>query len=406
MNKSTILHISDIQFGRLCAAQPERQDDPSSIVDHPLFQSFFDEVRTLWDSPDVIVASGDITSTGSPYEFLQARAFLQSLSKNWGDETKVIWVPGNHDVSWDISRIGRPDHKHYSPIRFAPYYFFTSSCREAGLRLLSDDLLGSNTAGLLLSTMLDSSNQIVMVGLNSALDDDYDALPHAGYIHDQQAEKVKSLLSNPKLDGWLKVVVLHHHVVSMKDPPPHKDFSEARNAQVLFDAIDCARVDLVLHGHRHYPYYVPWTSRSGWLCHLFCAGSLATVDTERNGFAPLQAHLLTAIDRDSSGSVYGKVESIEGKGSDRFWKWRTGGEHSGVVRFGRVCPPAKVAGEVLSAIGTSPERLVGKMVLRNKALWAIGEDVLIGEVSRHLEGIGYVLVDTKEDIERWRAFRR
>jgi predicted phosphodiesterase len=70
-----LLHLSDLHFGR---TKPE------------LVAPLLDVVREV--RPHVVAASGDFTQRARSSQFREARAFLDRL------ETRVLAVPGNHDV--------------------------------------------------------------------------------------------------------------------------------------------------------------------------------------------------------------------------------------------------------------------------------------------------------------------
>ena len=98
-----ILHFSDIHEGALPA--------PFSLFSKSIFGGFnyvlrrkkhvkWQTLERLTDqideiAPDLIIISGDFTTTGSPKEFLRAKQRLQKLR----DEVSVpiLAVPGNHD---------------------------------------------------------------------------------------------------------------------------------------------------------------------------------------------------------------------------------------------------------------------------------------------------------------------
>src|SRR4051794_13402333 len=83
----TLLHISDLHFGR---------------VDSRLVEALRASVEEL--RPDVIAVSGDLTQRAKRREFAAASAFLGSLRP-----PKII-VPGNHDIPlYNVfTRFGRP----------------------------------------------------------------------------------------------------------------------------------------------------------------------------------------------------------------------------------------------------------------------------------------------------------
>jgi 3',5'-cyclic AMP phosphodiesterase CpdA len=70
-----LIHVSDLHFGH---------HDPKAAAGLA--------ADIAGQKPDLIVASGDFTQVGSKEEFIQARAFLDTL------EAPVFAVPGNHDV--------------------------------------------------------------------------------------------------------------------------------------------------------------------------------------------------------------------------------------------------------------------------------------------------------------------
>src|SRR5215204_2529976 len=71
----TLVHISDLHFGRL---------DPRTVP--PLREAI------VASRPDVLVVSGDLTQRARDEQFAAARQFLDSLP------VPRIVVPGNHDV--------------------------------------------------------------------------------------------------------------------------------------------------------------------------------------------------------------------------------------------------------------------------------------------------------------------
>ncbi len=83
----TLIHLSDLHFGRI---------DHATV--RPLAE-FVNKAR-----PDLVAISGDLTQRARPYEFEEAREFLDSLP------SPQIIVPGNHDLAMynPISRFFRP----------------------------------------------------------------------------------------------------------------------------------------------------------------------------------------------------------------------------------------------------------------------------------------------------------
>src|SRR5258706_6693313 len=99
----TILHISDIQFGRnhrfgrLALPPPDDQFDS-------LFARLRDDLDGLKEShgltPDLIILSGDIAEWGKTSEFNDAYDLLDALAKHLNlARRRIVVVPGNHDIN-------------------------------------------------------------------------------------------------------------------------------------------------------------------------------------------------------------------------------------------------------------------------------------------------------------------
>ena len=99
----TIVHISDIHFGR---------------IDHALIEPLITLTREI--QPDLVAISGDLTQRALINEFEEARDFLKRLP------SPQIVVPGNHDVPLynPLVRFLNPlgNYKRYITPDLAPFY--------------------------------------------------------------------------------------------------------------------------------------------------------------------------------------------------------------------------------------------------------------------------------------------
>jgi 3',5'-cyclic AMP phosphodiesterase CpdA len=77
---ATVVHISDLHFGRPAVA--ERLD---------ALREYIAEIQ-----PDAVAVSGDLTQRCTNREFSNARAYLDSL----GEIAPYAVIPGNHDIRW------------------------------------------------------------------------------------------------------------------------------------------------------------------------------------------------------------------------------------------------------------------------------------------------------------------
>ena len=83
----TILHVSDMQFGKYHRFGVSSQLHPDATFD-TLLQRLTDDLTYLETDrglkPEVIVASGDQAEWGLPSEFEQAHKFLEGLTDHLG----------------------------------------------------------------------------------------------------------------------------------------------------------------------------------------------------------------------------------------------------------------------------------------------------------------------------------
>src|ERR1022692_5201642 len=94
----TVLHVSDPQFG-----QYHRFGPSDSLGDH-LTRDVPDLNKMGVPPIDLVIVSGDIAERGKRPEYEQARSFLDQVCRSTGlGRERVVVVPGNHDVSWDLS---------------------------------------------------------------------------------------------------------------------------------------------------------------------------------------------------------------------------------------------------------------------------------------------------------------
>lgn len=166
--------------------------------------------------PDHICITGDITFTTDPAEVDQAVEWLARL----GDPTRVSLIPGNHDA--------------YVPGAL-DYALRQWSC------WIQDD---EGQQGF---PYLHRRGPVNIIGLSSAVVTP--PLTSMGYLGNEQLEKTKALLGRINSERRTTLLLLHH--------APHdgatgksRALSNRRNLQAM---LFHAPVELILHGHLHYP---------------------------------------------------------------------------------------------------------------------------------------------------------
>ncbi|HET6492693.1 MAG TPA: metallophosphoesterase family protein [Burkholderiales bacterium] len=190
----TLVHLSDLHFGR---------------VDAALLGPLIDVVAQV--APDVVVVSGDLTQRARTAEFKQAREFLERLSG------PRIVVPGNHDVPLYnvMDRFSRPLQKFRAYIESEP-------------------------------TPAYIDDEIAVLGINTSRS----LTIKSGRINAAQLEYLRETMR--RLDaGVVKVVVTHHPFDVCAGDTKHHVVRRAARAMAVF--ADCG-ADVLLAGHLHMSY--------------------------------------------------------------------------------------------------------------------------------------------------------
>jgi 3',5'-cyclic AMP phosphodiesterase CpdA len=197
----TVVHLSDLHFGG---------------VDRALIEPLTRCVRLL--EPNVVVVSGDLTQRARAEQFIEARAFLDTLPK------PQIVVPGNHDVPLYnlIKRFLAPldNYRRYITNDLEPTYI---------------------------------NEEIAIVGINTARSLTF----KGGRISEEQVERVRAKLCNLP-ESVTKIVVTHHPF----DLPPNwdKDHIVGR-APLAMQMFSRCGADILLAGHVHMSHTGDTTAR-------------------------------------------------------------------------------------------------------------------------------------------------
>lgn len=202
-----LYHVSDLHFGR--PAVPEQID---AIEEHIQRERY-----------DIVAISGDVSQRARAGEFQRASSFIRDARK----VSKVICVPGNHDVAWWRS----PLHLRGTATMYEPYRRYVDHELEPVLRTPGCTVVGLNTSqGVHARTLTWNVRDISIIG-----DLRRTQLAHAR--HEFEASPA----------GDARVVVMHHNPVKGQLSQRH-GLKHTRQILGAFASMD---VDLVLCGHDH-----------------------------------------------------------------------------------------------------------------------------------------------------------
>ena len=187
----TLLHLSDLHFGRI---------DPATL--EPLLATA-KEIR-----PDVVLVSGDLTQRARSRQFREARDFLSALPQ------PQIVVPGNHDVPlYNVA------------LRFAdPLANYR--------RYITDDL-----------EPFFRDDEIAVAGINTARSLTF----KGGRINERQVARVRERLC--ALPETVARVIVTHHPFDM--PEGHLESDLVGRARMAMEAFVACGADVIASGHLH-----------------------------------------------------------------------------------------------------------------------------------------------------------
>ncbi len=213
---ATVLHISDLHFGRPASAER--------------LESLKDYIREI--GPDAIAVSGDLTQRCTNREFVQAREYLDSLEKI----APYIVVPGNHDIRWlgavlrNLGVVGLIGNKAHQ-FKYSRYTRHISEELSTSLEVPGLVIAGLNTAhGITRGSLTRRFRDLGVIG-------------HVKREDIQLAEKAFS--SAPP--GVARVIMIHHNPIRGSISRRH---GLANTEQALRSFAEIG-AELVLCGHDH-----------------------------------------------------------------------------------------------------------------------------------------------------------
>ena len=185
-----LLHVSDLHFG--AGDEPKLERALTELIERI--------------SPEVVIASGDLTHRGRREQHEQAAVFLRSLGP------PVLAVPGNHDIPYVF------------PARFSsPWREFERQWQTVEPTYASAD--------------------VHVVGVNSVRPWHH----QSGGVSDDQLRRASAKLAQAA-PGALRVVALHHQLINA--PWRSRKKPVARRQQVLSELV-AAGAELFVGGHVH-----------------------------------------------------------------------------------------------------------------------------------------------------------
>ncbi len=266
-----LLHVSDLHFGR--PAVPEQIDAIEALIQRERY--------------DIVAISGDVSQRARFGEFQRAHVFIRDAER----VSKVICVPGNHDVAWWEAPLGLRG----SDRMYEGYRKFISDDLEPVISVPGVTVVGLNTShGITLRTVTWNMRDLSVIG---------DLRP-------DQVERAREEVARAPADD-VKVILMHHNPVKGELSQRHG----LKHTPRILGAFADMGVDLVLCGHDHQEaiHYIEHTRRGT------IVSTAGTVSNRSRGGRPSSLNVITIDDAstDVQTFVWDAADSIFVPGPNR-----------------------------------------------------------------------------------------
>jgi 3',5'-cyclic AMP phosphodiesterase CpdA/tetratricopeptide (TPR) repeat protein len=245
----TLLHLSDLQFGRNHRFGNLQTGDPDAKFD-TLFSRLSDDISVLEGQgvrPELVIVSGDLAETGSAAEFDDAEKFVCELADRLKlGRSRFAIVPGNHDINRKLSEgyaltcegEGVVAHVPFAP-KWKNYrkFFERFYAGESDIDFRDD----RPWTGFEIDDL-----HVYVAGFNSTIAESHQATDHYGWLGEQQLRWFAQALPPYADKGWLRIGLVHHNVVRAA-----KDDEENLRDAVALRRLLGPSLNLILHGHTH-----------------------------------------------------------------------------------------------------------------------------------------------------------
>jgi len=228
MDRIGIVQVSDLQFGAKHVF-----GQPSSFSRKLCFDILQLSEKHRF-TPVYLVVSGDITETGAISEFIEAHNQLEAVRQELMiDSDALLYVPGNHDISWKLFDMGTDIGD--ITLKYRNFHQFEHKFQKDWNFEFSPAF----------PTHIDYRLGMVFVLLNSC--EKETSKYHRGFVDpDRLISALTPIESNP-FDSYCRVCVLHHRI----DNVAGDEKSYLENAPEINAILRERRFNIILSGHMH-----------------------------------------------------------------------------------------------------------------------------------------------------------
>lgn len=281
----TILHLSDLQFGRVHRyGEPTSGSNPYDTLLERLKEDL-DGLRAQHQlSPELVIVTGDLAEWGMSREFDQVSAFLKGLQTHLGlERRRFAVVPGNHDIN---RKLCESYFNECAGMGEEPVPPFTRKWHP-WIQFFTAFYSGMNGVEFRPEqpwTLFEIPElRVVIAGLNSTLHESHREDDHHGWVGEGQLRWFAHRMKEYQQRGWFRIAAIHHNVQRQAEADD-ENLRDARDMERILGP----HLNLVLHGHTH-------EASEGWWgpgLPILSTGSAAVKQEARPAEVPNQCQLL------------------------------------------------------------------------------------------------------------------
>jgi len=300
-NNIHILHISDMHIKNIDQVIKYRLQIETDLINEL-------NIKKL----EYLIISGDIADNSIEDEYIAAFDLVNGLVKRFGlDSSRVVIVPGNHDLNWDLSEksyVFIPKRKLSSTYEKDKFI----SAGEAG-GLIRDDSLYKNRFNTFSKYFYKKiyinqeypksyddqaiihehpQDKILFLALNSSWQIDHHFKKRAS-INMNSLSKSLNCIQNEKYKDWVKMCVWHHPI-----------FGREMMNDEFMQLLSIHGFKVCLHGHIHESIEGFYNYDAKRKIHVIGGGTFGAPTNEQIPGIPLQYNLLSFDSSENEFTVY------------------------------------------------------------------------------------------------------
>lgn len=293
--------ISDIHFGQFSRTSEFSVPGEKIRDENTGGESIKESMVSLLKDKSIsyLCIAGDLTSLGSPQEFVYCEKMILDIAEQLEIPlSNILLGLGNHDIDWNISELfsqfDKSDPDFPLDMVKEKYRKVAASASLVNLDTISAPLKPGPAP---FSGIIETDDFILFV-LNTGWCCTKEQANKPGKLAVEQLEWFDKEAINYRDTKKWKIILMHHHPFNYSYHIVCPDYSTLEEGSNFLDIAGKNGFHLVIHGHRHHPRaQTIW--ETGWAHPItfICAGSFAVNALHRSGGSiPNTFHIIELTD--------------------------------------------------------------------------------------------------------------